>query len=296
MKVAMSLPGGDDVALVVDQALFHSAVGVDVITVPRSVAEAAGAERLESLVKNGRVRVVPGGGGPAAMRHETLEAAAASGEPADWYIPCGAGEFFWPRGPGLPETLAPVPPRYTVVQALVRTFVTPAGESTDPGRSTVRWSLLTPTVAPDPVALALRPVYRTTGNAPGRAAPDVPLRAWYPIEVMRYPATASELPPAATSLGAAEIESGLRDGALVVDERLRDALQALRVDGAPQRLELPVPDIVDDASYAVECAAIHEVDLEALDRQIRALESRIAWLEQRFWPRIWRRALRTVGR
>ena len=41
-------------------------------------------------------------------------------------------------------------------------------------------------------------------------------------------------------------------------------------------MTFPVPSIVDDASYAVECAAVGEVDLVRLDAQIRELELRIA--------------------
>ena len=48
------------------------------------------------------------------------------------------------------------------------------------------------------------------------------------------------------------------------------------------RVDFPVPTIVDDASYAVECAAVGEVDLVRLDEQIRELELRIAELEAEF--------------
>ena len=107
----------------------------------------------------------------------------------------------------------------------------------------------------------------------------VPLRAWYPLEVFRYP-------PGATDR--ARIDAGLADGSLAVDTRLRDAL----ADGTTS---FPVPSIVDDSSYAVECAAVGEVDLVRLDRQIRDLELRIAGLEARFWPRV-RRRLRRIAR
>jgi hypothetical protein len=59
---------------------------------------------------------------------------------------------------------------------------------------------------------------------------------------------------------------------------------------------LKAPNIVDDAGYAGECAAVGEVDLARLDRHIRELESRIAWLEARFWPRVVRTLARVVRR
>ena len=110
----------------------------------------------------------------------------------------------------------------------------------------------------------------------------VPLRAWYPIEVLRYPRgrTARAIVRRSTA--------GLADGSLVVDTRLRDAL-------ASGISSFPMPSIVDDSSYAVECAAVGEVDLVRLDRQIRDLELRIAELEARFWPRV-RRMLRRLAR
>ena len=37
-----------------------------------------------------------------------------------------AGEFWWPRGEGLKDVLIAIPPRYTIVQALARPFVSRA--------------------------------------------------------------------------------------------------------------------------------------------------------------------------
>jgi hypothetical protein len=56
-----------------------------------------------------------------------------------------------------------------------------------------------------------------------------------------------------------------------------------------------VPSVVDDASYAIECAALGEVDIVSLDRHISELERRIAALEARFWPTV-RRKLRRLAR
>ena len=108
----------------------------------------------------------------------------------------------------------------------------------------------------------------------------VPLRAWYPLEVFRYPAEGA--------WDRSRIDAGLADGSLVVDTRLRDTV-------AEGTTSFPVPSIVDDSSYAVECAAVGEVDLVRLDRQIRDLELRIAELEARFWPRV-RQRLKQLAR
>jgi hypothetical protein len=173
----------------------------------------------------------------------------------------------------------------------VRTFVATAGSTTSDLSAfearTVRTSLLGPDGSGGAsLETLLRPIYRAGPNMTLDAADwtlggrRVPLRAWYPIEVFRFPADGL--------LPRGRIDAGLADGSFVVDTRLRDALTA----DAPS---FPVPSIVDDASYAIECAAVGEVDLVRLDEQIRALELRIAELESRFWPTL-RRSLKRLAR
>ena len=187
--------------------------------------------------------------------------------------------------------LAVIPPRYGVVQGLVRTFVGEPEPSSEGGSTfasrTVRTSLLGPDGSRgESLKVLLRPVYRAGPNMTIDAADwtlggrRVPLRAWYPFEVFRYPRE--------RALDSTRIEAGLADGSLVVDTRLSDAL-------ADRISSFPVPTIVDDSLYAVECAAVGEVDLVRLDRQIRDLELRIAELEARFWPRL-RQRLRRIAR
>jgi hypothetical protein len=169
-------------------------------------------------------------------------------EGADWVIDARPGEFWWPRAESLKDVLAPIPPRYTTVQALVREFTDEThrrtvNEQKEAGRT------------------LLRPVRRADRD--GRT---VPLRAWYPLEVLT-------LVPG----GKGTIE----------DTRLRDAIGG--------RAVLSTPDIVDDAAYAVECADVGEVDLPRLEAYVADLEQRIAFLEARFWPRVLRRLSR-LGR
>jgi hypothetical protein len=64
---------------------------------------------------------------------------------------------------------------------------------------------------------------------------------------------------------------------------------------ATGELALPVPDLVDDAEYAVECAALGETSLAPLETYVADLELRLAALEARLWPRA-RRVLRQVLR
>ena len=174
--------------------------------------------------------------------------------------------------------LAVVPPRYAVVQGLVRTFAGRREGSFFADEMVARTSLLAAggTGGEAPQRL-LRPLYR--------AAPDmvidtddwtlagrrVPLRAWYPVEVLTFPVDGTK--------EAERLDELVESGAYVVDFRLRDALRSLRGDRdspdagfplpAEGSLTFAVPTVVDDAAYAVECAAVGEVDLVRLDRHIQ---------------------------
>ena len=264
---------------------FHRAAGVDVVVVAGARVPSAAAETLERYVGDGYVRRVE-----RNASQTDLARIAVDELEVDWIVPGTLDEVWWPRGESLQDVLAVIPPRYGVVQALVRTFVgdvepSTAGSSAFAAR-TVRTSLLGPDGSGgEPLPTLLRPVYRAGPNMTLDAADwtlggrRVPLRAWYPIEVFRYPAE---------SWDRTRTDAGLADGSLVVDTRLRDAL-------ANGTSSFPVPSIVDDSSYAVECAAVGEVDLVRLDRQIRDLELRIAELEARFWPSL-RQRLRRIAR
>jgi hypothetical protein len=291
----MTLEGGGDLGVLDAQLRFHQAVGVATIIVSDPGSASQTREVVEPFVRAGVAQLVSVVGTPTAIRDQ-LRRVALTGQAPDWLIDCGGGEFWWPRGASLKDVLAPIPPRYTIVQGLVRGFVPQAGSAGFSERMTHRRSLLVPGITPDPLDQALRPAFRCAGGEEGEARIDVPLRAWYPIEVFRFPG----YPVGGTGRhGQNEeaVEQGVSNGTLVRDERLRDTLRLLSSpEWSGAELNLHVPDIVDDASYAVECAAIGEVDLERLDRHIRQLESRIAWLEQRLWPRVLRRVLRVVGR
>ena len=75
----------------------------------------------------------------------------------------------------------------------------------------------------------------------------------------------------------AALEQGLRDGTLVLDTRLRDALRAIR-DG--DELSFPAPSLADDAAYAVEAAALDEAYAVRAQRQLDGIEQRLLGLER----------------
>lgn len=97
------------------------------------------------------------------------------------------------------------------------------------------------------------------------------------------------------------LERGLREGSLVRDTRLRDALRALRA--APGRssptgfalslaepvLSFPEPDLADSAAYAVDAAVLTEADLVRVQRRLEGLEQRLRAVEQRLPARLSRK-------
>jgi len=313
--VVMTLVVRDEADIVDAQIAYHLNAGVDFVIASDHESQDGTTEILESYARDGHLLRIPVQGEVRESAWRTHMARLAVAEHgADWVISSDADEFWWPRGESLKDVLAVIPARYAVVQALVRSF----GPRPDDGgffadRRTARTSLLVSGEGTtEPLSRALRPVYRAEPEMviepgdPTLGGRRVPLRAWYPIEVFHFPARTAD--GSAGVVDDAQLDGLLADGSLVVDTRLRDALRSLRdaagegsarrfalpADGA-SRLSFPVPSVVDDASYAVECAAVGEVDLVRLDRHIRELEQRISLLEARFWPRVVRRLAR-LGR
>ncbi|MDX6386972.1 MAG: hypothetical protein QOK34_414 [Gaiellaceae bacterium] len=285
MKLVLTLTPGADAELLDAQIAFHLNAGADTVLVAEASSPDS-AEAIERYVSDGHVVKAPTASGLPRRAVDELG--------ADWVIDSRPGEFWWPRGEGLKDVLIAIPPRYTIVQALARQFISRQdGGDFFADRMTVRRPVLT-NAEESGESTELRPVFRSEPG-PGRDG-QVPLRAWYPIEVFQFPERTKP------GVGEEELSRGISAGTLVVDERLRDALRELRggqgfrlpVDGA-STLVFKSPDIVDDAAYAVECAAVGEVDLLRLDKHLRDLEARIAFLEARFWPRVLRSLSRLGG-
>lgn len=303
MTLVLTLTASGEPALAEAQVAFHLNAGADFVIATADKPDEALRAALGPYDDAGFLRFARSSRSGEMATQTELARLAATEHAADWVINCAAGEFWWPRGTSLADVLAPIPPRYTVVQALRRFFV--AGNESDEqlfseGLTNRRTHASGAGEARTPPATLLRPVHR--GDPEVVVQPDgslslgrtVPLRAWYPIEAFQLPAVESSSP------------TGADCGAVVADFRLRDALRALAVHagGGPRRFRLPgegeplafrTPDIVEDAAYAAECAAVGEVDLPGLERYIDELEQRVAWLETGFWPRVLRAASR-VGR
>jgi hypothetical protein len=308
MKLVMTLLLPDDPGVVDAQLGYHLDAGVDFVIVAGRDSGEATNEILASYEELGLLEVIgEERRADAGERQTHMARLAATEHAADWVINCAAAEFWWPRAASLKDVLAPIPPRYTIVQGLRREFVAERDADelfsermtmrrSEPDRSSgVRSSL----------AATLRPIHRADpdvvvhGDGAVTLANTVPLRAWYPIEVLHFPLDDEQT----------AVETGTEDS-LVEDFRLRDALRVLRETAATEgsvgqafalpsdggRLSFRTPDIVDDAAYAVECVAVGEVDLRGLEQYIAELEQRVGRLEQRIWPRMLRAASRLAGR
>jgi len=316
VKLVETLVVHDEAELLDAHLAFQLNAGVDVVLAAAGSADSAVAGVLDSYAQAGGVVTIATKGlhRETAVRADLVRRATDEYD-ADWVIESRPSEFWLPRGESLTDVLIAIPPRYFVVQALRRPLVA----RPDDGSPFAERLTLRPSVqalrdgARGPMTSLLRPVLRSRPGlepAPPDRLPDgQPLRAWYPIEVLTVPlGEAAALPQglAGRTIDDDEAEGLLAAGMLVRDERLHDVLAALRrgsgsggAAGArryfvPREREsgpalFQIPDIVDDAAYAGECAEVGEVDLEQIERYITELERRIAWLERRLWPRVRRR-------
>jgi hypothetical protein len=169
-------------------------------------------------------------------------------------------------------------------------------------------------------------------------SPFVPLRGWYPVEFFHFPIRSlaqCKRKYAHQQTGAGQtpspyydrvrslreegrldeyyntlvvdddaLEHGLQDGSLVVDTRLRDALDALRQTSGRRQFALPAggesrltfrrPTVVDDAAYAVDVATLGEADVIRLQRRLDTLEQRLLSLERRPAMRAYRKLRRAT--
>ncbi|HEY5872535.1 MAG TPA: hypothetical protein VIT46_04800, partial [Gaiellaceae bacterium] len=175
-----------------------------------------------------------------------------------------------------------------------------------------------------------------------------PLRGWYPIEVFHFPLrTPEQCARKAFVMGTAfethidrastgylarmyeavksgaiddyyrslmvddeELDRGVVDGRLLVDNRLRDALAQLRlspteseprgrafaIPGERGALTFPLPTLVEEAEYAVEASALGEADVIRLQRRLDELERRLGSVEQRLPSKMYRRLARVSQR
>src|SRR5262249_8209972 len=203
MKLVMTLRARDEADVLESQLAFHQAAGVDFFVAIDHRSSDGRTEILERYAKAGHLHLIRDDNeemreGEWATRMARL---AATDFGADWVISSDADEFWWPRGESLKDVLASIPERYGVVRALLRHFVPrPDGDASFAERLTARMSGQAP--INDPTSL-FRPNLKSVnrGDPEVRLAAGahtlidsqlVPLRGWYPIELLHFPIRSSE--------------------------------------------------------------------------------------------------------
>jgi hypothetical protein len=273
MKLVMTLLARDEADIVDAQIAFHLEAGVDFVIATDNRSEDATTEILESYARESHLHLIREPGDDLRQSEWVTRMArlAATEFSADWVLNADADEFWWPHGTRLKDVLAAVPPHYGVVRGAWRNFVPrPDGPEPFSERMTVR--LCTPSFHPHPLSTHSKSVHRGSpevrvgrGNHEAFAPGLVPLRGWYPFEILHFPVRSYEqcLRKYVTQFVALErnrdkgipghmadayaawreggldrfyaplvvdderLAHGLEEGALAVDTRLRDALRAL---------------------------------------------------------------------
>jgi Glycosyl transferase family 2 len=198
VTIVMTLLARDERDIVEQHLDFHLAAGVDLVIVTDHASSNGTQDVLAGYERDGRVRVIREPDGPFRQREWVTRMAriAATEHGADWVLNSDVDEFWWPRGGSLPDVLGSIPRRYGLVQSFVRHFVpVPEDERPFQERMTLRLAAQAPINDP-------RSPWRPFRKMVHRAHPDatvvegshsiggtdfVPMRGWYPVEVLHFP-------------------------------------------------------------------------------------------------------------
>ena len=221
----MTLLVRDERDIVEDHLAFHLAAGVDLVIVTDHASSDGTEEVLARYERDGRVPVFREPEGPFRQREWVTRMArlAATEHGADWVVTSDADEFWWPRGGSLGRGARGRSRADTASsQSFVRHFVPvpddgrPFAERMTYGsprrrRSTTRAARGGPSARSSTERL---PTPRSSRAAIRSAARGlVPMRGWYPIEVLHFPIrTAAQLERKGPRLGSRRREVLRRAG------------------------------------------------------------------------------------
>jgi glycosyltransferase involved in cell wall biosynthesis len=296
---------------------FHLNAGVDVVLVIDNGSDDGTPEILERYARDGRVDVTREEGEYSQMEWVTAMARRAATEfGADWVINSDADEFYWPRGGTLEDVLSAVPARYGGVRGMLRTFAPrPYGDNFFAERMIVR--VCNPGAEDNsPFSPRFKAMHRgdphvtvLPGSNRALARGLDPLPGWYPVDVLHFPIRSlehftekylrwwallrtrfSEAVHEAHCRGGLRelyesyvvddeaLETGVADGTLAIDTRLRDAMRSL---GAQPSKPFAFSNDAVDAAYLAELAILEDGDPHAhAQRKAEDLEARLAAIEQ----------------
>jgi hypothetical protein len=273
MKLVMTLLVRDEADIVDAQLAFHLQAGVDFVIATDNLSSDGTTEILERYEEAGVLHLIRETGDDLRQSEWVTRMAqlAATEFGADWVLNADADEFWWTQGFRLKEVLGAVPARFGVVRGAWRNFV-PRPETTGffAERMTVR--LCTPSFHPHPLSTHSKSAHRAApdvrvgrGNHEAFGTGLVPLRGWYPIEILHFPVRSlahcmrkyvtqfvalernaekgipGHMAEAYTAYRAGrleefyaplvvddrQLERGLATGDLAIDTRLRDVLREL---------------------------------------------------------------------
>ena len=339
MKVVMTLLVRDEADIVDEQIAFHLNAGVDFVLATDNRSRDATTEILERYEREGSLRLIREPGEDLRQTEWVTRMArlAATEHGADWVLNTDADEFWWPQGSGFRELLEAVPVRFGVVRGAWRNFV-PRPDDIRPFYERMTARLATPAFHHHPLSTHSKSAHRGVadvrvgrGNHEAFGSGLLPLRGWYPIEVLHFPVRSLEhcvrkyvtqfvalernaekgipnhMADAYRAWKADRLEEfyeplvvddealarGLEDGTLALDTRLREVLRSLHT-GTPGH-GFGRPDVSSAAAYAAESSALAESDFAlALGARIEDLEHRVGALERGTLTRVRAAARRAV--
>jgi Glycosyl transferase family 2 len=344
MKVVMTLLVRDEADILDAQIAYHLHAGVDFVVATDNLSEDGTTEMLERYEREDRLHLIRERGDDLRQSEWVTRMArlAATDFEADWVLNADADEFWWPTRAGLKEVLASVPEHFGVVRGAWRNFVPrPEADGSFAERMTAR--LCTPSFHPHPLSTHSKSAHRAVpdvrigrGNHEAFGTGLLPIRGWYPFEILHFPVRSLEqcmrkyvtqfvalernaekgipghMAEAYEYYRAGRLEDfyrplvvddaalarGLVSGELAVDARLRDALRALA--GATEQAAQPVAGgsrVAESAAFAAECGALLEADYGlALSHRIDDFESRLDRLDRRLVSRAGRAVRGTLAR
>jgi len=333
----MTLLVRDEADIIDAQIAFHLHTGVDFVIATDNASRDGTTEVLESYARAGYLHLIREDGENMQQIEWVSRMArlAATDFSADWVINSDADEFWCSHGAPIKDVLAEVPRRFHTVRALMRNFLPRPGDTgffadrmnvrLVPGEATQRRHRVHPFHAQDKVLHRAHPdVTVSAGNHDARWTSSVDLRGFWHFEVLHFPMRTAEQCVekwrnyerygysgynvltdfdareyyASLLVDDAGLERGLEDGSLAVDNRLRDALRAMRrrdarfllPDGSDP-VYLPPLTTSETAALAADAAAASERDaLVKVEGRVRHLETRLAAVELSLGSRF-RRAL-----
>ena len=269
----MTLLVRDEADVVDAQIAYHLHAGVDFVIATDNRSEDGTTEILERYASAGVLHLIREPGEDLRQTEWVTRMAqlAATEFGADWVFNTDADEFWWPHAGGFKELFELVPTRFGAVRGAWRIFVPrPDDDRFFAERMTAR--LCAPGFYAHPLSTHFKSAHRAAagvrvgrGNHEAFADGLLPLRGWYPIEVLHFPVRSlghcrrkyvtqfvalernaeKGIPEhMAEAYGAyrsgrldafyeplvvsdVELERGLADGSLTLDTRLRDILRTL---------------------------------------------------------------------